>query len=364
MTDALFVSCAFVLAMLLTMVVRRLALRNNIVDRPEADPTRKVHERPIPLLGGLSVWAAFSITVAVVLLVAPERFVGGYLLPKHLVGLIVGGLFLMLGGYLDDRYGRTPRQQILWPLLAALVVLASGIGIEYLSNPFGDAVRLDRWSVTLFTLGETPYRLVILADLFAFAWLLVSMYATKFLDGLDGLVSGLATIGMVILFFLSGSDLVGQPETALLALIGAASFAGFLVFNFHPAKIFLGEGGSLFAGFLLGTLAILSGGKIATALLILGIPLLDLSWVVVRRLFLEHRSPFASDKKHLHYRLLELGFSHRGTVLVLYLITAIGGSATLFVHGRDKVAVLGLLAVTMAFFAAYVGLKRRRSAAP
>lgn len=352
--------CACILAVVLTTVVRRAAQRKGIVDRPDADPSRKVHERPVPLLGGFAVWAAFSITVLLVLVAIPDRLVGGYLLPKHLAGLILGGFFLMLGGYLDDRFGRTPRQQFIWPVLAALSVLVSGIGIGYLSNPFGDTLRLDQWSVTLFSFGDTPYRLIVLADLFAFAWLLVSMYATKFLDGLDGLVSGIATIGMVILFFLSGSDLVGQPETALLALIGAASFAGFLVFNFHPAKIFLGEGGSLFAGFLLGTLAILSGGKIATALLILGIPLLDVAWVVVRRFFLEHRSPFASDKKHLHYRLLELGFSHRGTVLVLYLVTAVGGSATLFVHGRDKIAVLGLLAVTMLFFAAHVGLKRRR----
>ena len=118
------------------------------------------------------------------------------------------------------------------------------------------------------------------------------MYTTKFLDGLDGLVSGLSVIGGLIVAGLCLFTKFFQPEIATISLIFAGACAGFLIFNFYPAKIFLGEGGSLFCGFILGTLAIISGGKIATTLLILGIPILDLIWVILRRLIGEHRAPW------------------------------------------------------------------------
>lgn len=352
---------AFILSIVLTIVVRRAALRNGIVDRPSTDPSRKVHHRPVPLLGGFAVWSAFAIAVLVLLLLRPDDLLGGFLLPKHLAGILTAGFFLILGGYLDDRFGRTPRQQIVWPILAALAVIASGIGIASITNPFGGTIPLDQWIANVFTVGNTPYTIVVFADLFALMWLLVAMYATKFLDGLDGLVSGISVIGMLVVFFVSQTSAVGQPETALLALIAAASFAGFLVFNFHPAKIFLGEGGSLFAGFLLGTLSILSGGKIATALLILGVPLLDVAWVVLRRIFRERRSPFASDRKHLHFRLLDLGLSHRAVVLLLYVLTAVFGMSTLVVRGSAKVLLLGFLVVMMACFAFVVTRLTRKT---
>ncbi len=350
---------AGVLALLLTPLIRRYGRRAGVLDRPETAPDRKLQRAPVPLLGGLAVYGAFLLTVFLVLLVAPDRLLGGYLLPKHLVGILLGGLLLMIGGYRDDRKPQSPRRQILWPIIAALAVIASGIGITYLSNPFGAPIRLDHWSLTLFSIGGVPYHVVLLADFFAFLWLLIAMYTTKFLDGLDGLVSGVSVIGMVILFFLSGSQLVGQPETALLAIIAAGSFLGFLAFNFHPASIFLGEGGSLFAGFLLGALAIVSGGKIATALLILGIPMLDVLWVIGRRLVVERHSAALADRKHLHFRLLDLGLSHRSTVLLLYCFTAVFGSATLFFHGKAKVIVLAILGIIMFLIAVLLTLRSR-----
>ncbi|MFH1171315.1 MAG: MraY family glycosyltransferase [bacterium] len=351
---------AFALSCFLTIIVRRFAFRHRIVDCPEQAPERKIHDRPVALLGGLAPYGAFLCTIALILLLQPTALLGGYLLPKHLLGILLAGLLLMIGGFRDDRRSRSPVSQLLWPITAAALIIASGIGIDYLSNPFGAPISLTHWQWTVFTVGDTPYHLVLLADLFTFAWLMLSMYTTKLLDGLDGLVSGISVVGMIILFILSMSRTVGQPETALIALVGAASFLGFLLFNFHPASIFLGEGGALWAGFLLGTLAILSGGKIATALLILGIPMLDVVWVVIRRI-VEGRNPLKyADRKHLHFRLLDVGLSHRQAVCALYVCSAVFGSATLFTQGKAKVLALLGVGIVMIILAIALVLRSRR----
>ncbi len=326
-----------------TFGVSKLARCFNIVDRPENFPERKIQTMPVPLLGGVAIFLSVLIVVCYYALFT-ERLLGGYLLPKHLLGILLAGALLMIGGFLDDKFNLKPHQQIIWPILAVLVIIISGIGIDYITNPLGGTIYLDTLKVKLFTWGGLPYHIVVWADLFALVWLLGMMYTTKFLDGLDGLVSGITTIGAVVLFLLSLNKEVAQPETALLSVILAGSFVGFLFFNWHPAKIFLGEGGSLFAGFFLGVLSIISGAKIATALLIMGIPILDVIWVILRRLFWEKKSPFkTADRKHLHFRLLDAGFSHRGAVLFLYCISLIFGVAALFLGSSQKLLALGTL---------------------
>ncbi len=331
----------FIFAVCATWFVRRLALRYRVLDIPLSN--RKVHMQPVPLLGGLAVIVAVVSGV----IVAWPALTGGYLLSKHLVGVLVAAGILGVGGVLDDRRNLSPQVQVLFPLLACLVVIASGIGVDYITNPLGGTVRLDQTHVVLFYWNGLPYGITVIADLFTVAWLMGMMYTTKFLDGLDGLVSGISVIGMLIIFGLSMTTAVNQPETATLSLIAAAAFFGFLFWNWHPAKIFLGESGSLLAGFLLGTLAIISGAKIATALLIMGIPILDIAWVVLRRLFIEKRSPFLADRKHLHLRLLDLGLSHRTVVIVLYTFTAVFGVTALFLESRTKVFALCVLGVVM-----------------
>lgn len=345
---------AFGLAVIFTFVIRKLALKWQIVDRPEFDIARKIQKKPIPLLGGLAIFLSFTLVMLGYALFS-ERVLGGYMLPKYLIGITIAGLLLMIGGFIDDKYNLKPQKQIFWPILACLVVIASGIGITYITNPFGGVMYLDTIKIKIFTLGNLPYHIVLLADLFAFFWLITVMYTTKFLDGLDGLVTGITTIGAIILFALSLNKEVAQPETALLAIILAGAAAGFLIFNFHPARIFLGEGGSLYTGFMLGVLAIISGAKIATALLILGIPLLDVLWVIFRRIFVK-KSPFLSDKKHLHFRLLDIGFSHRLVVIFLWFLSLVFGVAALFLGSKQKlltmlilVAVMILLAVILIF---------------
>lgn len=358
---AIVATLAFVLAVGLTPVIMTWARRHGVVDSPGTAPERKVHRTPTPLLGGIAVYLAFVVVTWGVALSTDWLF-GGFFLPKHLLGITLAGAVLMLGGFLDDRRNLRPGHQIWFPLIAALVVVASGIGIPYITSPFGGTFDLHQWSWTLLTVDGTPYQVVLLADLFAVLWLLATTYTTKILDGLDGLVAGVTTIGGIIIATLSLTKEVTQPETALLAATLAGAAAGFLVWNWHPAKVFLGEGGSTFTGFLLGCLAILAGGKIATALLILGIPALDVAWSILRRIFGKQRATNA-DRGHLHFRLLDAGLTHRQAVLLLYTVTAVFGSVTLVTRGEQKFyALLGLVAV-MAMLAAAVVIAYRKRAA-
>jgi len=350
--------CAFFFSFIFAFFIRKFSLRYNIVDDPAKRPASKIHDRPVALLGGVAIFLSFNLIV----LFSLKYLLGGYLLPKYLWGIFLGGLILMIGGFLDDKFNLRPKYQIIFPALASLTIIASGIGIEYITNPLGGIFYLQQININLFNLNDLPYKVTLLADLFTFLWLMGMMYTTKILDGLDGLVSGITAIGSFIVFFLSLSVEVDQPETAMLAIILAGAAIGFLILNFNPAKIYLGEGGSLFTGFMLGVLAIISGGKIATALLIMGIPILDLAWVIIRRLFKDKKSPFKSaDRKHLHFRLLDIGFSHRQAVLFLYFLITIFGTASLLLRGHQKLMALGVLFMVMIILGGFaVGLTLKK----
>ena len=355
----LFLLAGF-LSVLFTVLVKRMALRWQIIDQPTS--SRKIHRRPMPLLGGLAIFLAFAVAILLYLLWSDSYFTG-YMMPKHIIGILLGGLILMIGGALDDKYDLSPSKLIIWPVMASVVIIISGVGIDFISNPFGEAPRLDIINIEVFSWQGVPYFFTPLADLFTLLWILGMIYTTKLLDGLDGLVSGITVIGALVLFFLSLAPGVVQPETALLCIILAGAAAGFLLLNFYPAKIFLGEAGSTFTGFMLGTLAIISGGKIATALLIIGIPILDVGWVIARRLWYR-KSPFKSaDRKHLHFRLLDIGFSHREAVLFLYVISAVFGSAALMVEGKYKFIILLALFAFMFVLGIFLVVKSREKKA-
>lgn len=347
-------------AALAFLIARRIipyAKKKGIVDKP--GEIRKIHRTNMPLLGGVAVFLSFTATV-ILIIIMNKNFIQGYMLPKYIAGMTIAGLILMVGGYLDDKYNLSPLKQIIWPIMASIVIILSGIGIDLLRNPLGNSFRLDVINIKLFEYNNIPYYFTPLADIFTFLWLMGMMYTTKFLDGLDGLVSGILMIGAIILFFLSLTPSVMQPETAFLCIVLAGAFLGFLILNFNPAKIFLGEGGSSYAGLMLGIMAIISGGKIATALLILGIPVLDVAWVILRRLRYK-KSPFHSaDKKHLHHRLLEIGFTHRQAVIFLYLVSAIFGTIALYTEGKSKLISLLTLVVFMAILAIYLIFKEKR----
>ena len=335
-------TAAFVATVLCTPPVAWIAIHKDVLDRPSKD--RKIHREPTPLLGGVAVFIAIALAVFEAYTVG--WLPGSHIRTKFLIGMGVAGLLLVIGGVLDDIYDLKPWQQLLWPALASVIVIMSGIGVSVVTNPFGGVIRLDAFVIPVVTWDGLPYKLTVLADLFTFVWLMGMTYTTKLLDGLDGLVAGLAGIGGIILALVSLMRDVAQPDTAILAVAVAGAFFGFLIFNFHPAKIFLGESGSTLAGFTLGVLAIISGGKIATTLLVLGLPLFDAVLVISRRL-LTGRPLGLGDRSHLHFRMLELGYSHRKTVLFYYLVAALFGGSTLFLQGWQKVIALAIIFIIL-----------------
>lgn len=331
----LFLSAAAI-AFLLTFGVRALARSWNIVDRP-SDP-RKVHARPIPLLGGLSIYSAFTI-VTLVVLFSSDVLTSGEITRTHYFGFLAGGLILMIGGFLDDKHTLPPRLAIVAPILAAVVAIGAGIEVDKLTNPLGGILYLQGWQ----------------SDVLVFCWLLAVMFTTKFLDGLDGLATGVSVIGSLMIMLLALTAAYFQPDVALLASIALGALLGFLPWNMHPAKIFLGEGGSTFVGYLVGVLAVISGGKVATALLVLGIPLLDVVWVILRRLRAGGIKNIAKgDRKHLHHRLLDLGWGQRKIVLAYWTVAGAFGFAALFLQSQQKLVALGLLIVLMLMIAGFL----------
>lgn len=329
------------LTALLTLVVKKLAIRFNVVDKP--DNYRKIHKHPIPLLGGVAIFLGFF----VILFFIKEELIAGKLQYHHWLGFFVGACFLMIGGSLDDKYELPIKIQIIWPLLAIISVIAGGVGIDKISNPTDGLIFLDNLKITLWHLNDTAYYFVVLADIFTLLWLMGMMYTTKLLDGVDGLVSGITAVGGLVIFLFTTTTQYYQPDIAIASLVFVAACCGFLIFNWHPAKIFLGEGGSLLLGYILGVLAIISGGKVAIALLIMGIPILDVAWTILRRIY-HGKNPFKfADKNHLHHRLLSLGLGQRKTVIFYYLMAIIFGGSALFLQSTEKFYALLLLIIIM-----------------
>ncbi|MCX6795349.1 MAG: epoxyqueuosine reductase QueH [Candidatus Falkowbacteria bacterium] len=330
---------ALILSASLVPVLLFLSFRWGILDQPNE---RKIHHKPTPLLGGLAIFFSFFI----VLLISRGHLFPSALSAHHWIGFFSGAFILVLGGILDDKYNLKPRWQIIFPILAVVAVLCGGIEIPKISNPFGGLIYLN-WSF--------------LSGALITLWLLGMMYTTKLLDGVDGLVSGLGVIGALIIFLFTISTRYLQPDIAWAAWIFAGAALGFLIFNWHPASIFLGEGGSLLIGYVLGVLAIISGGKIAIALLIMGVPILDVAWTIIRRLA-KKKNPFRfADKNHLHHRLLAAGLSQKQTVLVFYALAFFFGLSGLFLQSRGKVIALAIVFVLMFVLVAFLSrLKTRK----
>jgi UDP-GlcNAc:undecaprenyl-phosphate GlcNAc-1-phosphate transferase len=293
------------LALAFTPIVRRTALRLRMVDRPNA---RRVNTRPIPRGGGMAIAAAFLLVAApFVVLNETTDWVPTPLNIEigDLVALFVGGLAAAVIGAIDDFFDLRARWQLTGQVLLALAGVALGVAITVVNNPFGPGViRLAPFSV-----GFTVFYIVGMIN------------SINWIDGLDGLSTGIALIASVTLGLISLTTQVSQPLIAVLCFALAGALAGFLRWNFHPAKIFSGTTGVQFVGYTLAVLSVLGSAKVAVALLVLGVPIIDTFWIIVGRLS-QRRSPFSPDRSHIHHRLLDLGLSHRDTVLVIYAICA------------------------------------------
>lgn len=326
-------SLALVLTALVTPLIRRLALRYNIVDRPSE--ARKIHSRAVAYLGGLAIFIGF--VVVTILSLAPSR---------QLTALLVGCSILVIVGVVDDIRGLSPWVKFGWQFLAAGIALAGGIGITSFTNPLGGRVVLDHWKYAV-DLGGLRFHIAPLANGLSLLWMVGLANTINFLDGLDGLACGVSGIAAMIMFALSAGSRVHQPGVALLAIILAGAAFGFLPYNFYPARIFMGDSGAYFLGLALAMLAIYSGAKLATATLVLGFPIVDALWAVTRRLW-RRTSPFRADRGHFHHLLLDVGMNQRQAVLTLYAVSAAFGIVALFAGSFAKLVTLVILMFLMA----------------
>ncbi|BAM48162.1 glycosyltransferase family 4 protein [Amphibacillus xylanus] len=294
MTYIYAVLICFGLSLILTPLVKKLAFRIGAVDHPNK---RKVHQTIMPRLGGLAIFFSFVIGI---LFFQPD---GQYELP-----IALGAILIMIVGIIDDKYQIKARYKFIVQLIAALIIVLSGLEITYINFPFGHVIEFGYLS--------TPITIL---------WIVGITNAINLIDGLDGLAGGVSTIALLTIGGLAIS--LGDIFVALISFLLVGSTLGFLVFNFYPAKIFMGDTGALFLGYMIGVLSIL-GFKNATLfslivpIAILGVPILDTLLAIIRRAV--HKKPlYSPDKMHLHHCLLNLGFGHRQTVILIYCISAL-----------------------------------------
>lgn len=338
---------AFVLTLLGVVIALRFFPKLGLLDKPQKYGLKRA---PIPYSGGLILFAVFLALVLVFLN-----------LEKHLVGVLVAAGMIVLMSFLDDRYGLSPFLRLGVQILAAVTVVLSGIGIAAVSNPLGGTIFLDTWQIPL-QFGEAVYIFTVFADLFTILWIVAMINTMNWLDGIPGLTSGISTIGAGVMFLLAirpNFHYIDQTEAAILAVIVAASAFAFWWFDLHPPKILMGDTGSMFLGFMLAILAIFSGGKIATAFLVMGFPLLDFAWVIARRL-LKRQSLFKGDLYHFPHRLMRAGFTERQSAFLIYAICVLFGGTALFLGSSQKLVAIGVMVVLMGLLGTFVVLRGRR----
>lgn len=334
MTNLLAFLTALILAFGITPVVALwLSTQKSLPAIPRA---RDVHTTPTPRFGGLIIAGIFWLSIVGLWLVNREllhftdqTFWG---VDRNLLGLIIGTMIIVGLGLVDDWRGLKPGWKLVGQSLAAAMLPLFDLRIQWLANP----------------LGGLNLELVPVVDGFLIIiWLVLMMNVLNFLDGLDGLAAGVSSIALLTLYLLALAPFVSQSALAVLLIPLLGATLGFLPWNWHPAKIFLGDSGSQLLGYLIGAAAIISGGKLATAALVLSLPILDAFWAIIRRLF-AGRSPFAADKDHLHHRLLALGLSQPQVVAVLMTTAAVFGMIALSSRTAGKLQALIGAALLMA----------------
>jgi UDP-GlcNAc:undecaprenyl-phosphate GlcNAc-1-phosphate transferase len=322
---------AALLALALTPVVRRIAIQIGMVDVPER---RRVNTRPVPRAGGIATMTAFVLVALVAIGVNDQLAIVPWpiLIDRpELIALFAGAVAAALMGLIDDYLQIRARWQLVGQLLLAVWAVALGIGVGSLNDPLGPGtIRLEGWIGAVVTVF----------------WIVGMINSVNFIDGLDGLSTGIGLIAAVTLGIISLTTTVGQPFIALICFTLAGALLGFLRWNFHPASVFAGTSGVLFLGYTLALLSILGTAKVAVALLVLGVPIIDTFWIIVRRIA-TGRTPFSPDRGHIHHRLLDLGLTHTQAVVLIYAMCVGLAGLSLVLSGTGQIyAFLGLFVLS------------------
>lgn len=324
----------------LTIPTIFLAKKFNLVtDEKKRYHPAHTHQGIIPRGGGLPIYLSIVITSLIFLPIN-----------KIIFGVLLSSFFLVVIGLLDDYYDLSPYLRFFANLFISALVIGFGLGIPYISNPFGGVIRLDLWQIPINFLGK--HSIWVLADFLAIIWLTWTMNMVNWSKGVDGQLPGFVSITAIFLGFLSQRFTVHDiniQSVALLSFIVAGAYLGFLPFNFYPQKIMPGYGGGALAGFMLGILSILSFGKLGTAILILSVPMIDAFYTIIRRIK-NKKSPFRADWGHFHHRLLEIGWGKRRIAVFYWLIALILGVSSLFLKGLEKLIAFITTGVILLIF--------------
>lgn len=328
----LALAVAFLISFSATPIVIALAKKIKAVDVPK--DARRVHKKPVPLIGGLAIFYGFIVSVMCFAVI-----------DKATMGILIGSVIMVTVGVIDDMNVLSAKVKLLFQIMAAAVAVYFGIEIEYIANPFAafigpEYINLGLWSIPL-----------------TMVWIIGITNAVNLIDGLDGLAVGISSIASVAL--LSLTLLSRNLNAAILMAALAGAGIGFLPYNFNPAKIFMGDTGSTFLGFVLACVSVQGIMKMyaiisfAVPVLILGLPIFDTLFAIIRRA-LTGKPIMSPDRGHLHHRLLDMGFSQRQTVAILYTLTSILCLTAVVMSIKDTLralvlvfAVLGIILVSI-----------------
>lgn len=329
-----FLFALFISALVSPLVIRLYRSKGWLSTHNEQRPLKNTHEETVPRGGGLVIIT--SILLASLLFLQFD---------SYLIVIMSGALILAITGFFDDLFDIHPVTRLLAGLFVALLVVGSGIGISYVSNPLGEGVvSLQTLQVPVEFFGRTR-SIWILADLFALFFILWNMNIVNWSKGVDGQMPGFVSIAAIIIGILSFRfiDDPTQFNTAQLSFIVSGAYAGFLIWNWYPQKIMPGYGGGALAGYFLSILAILSGAKVATALMVLAVPTADAIFTVLRRIR-AGKSPFWGDRGHMHHKMLDvLKWSKRRIAVFYWASSLILGLLSLYLNTTGKLITIGLV---------------------
>lgn len=321
----------FITSILITPLVKNLAFKIGATDKPNQ---RKVHEKIMPRLGGLAIYISFIIGF---LILGPDK--------PYAIPILIGGTVIIITGILDDMMELSAKIKFGGQLIAALIVVFfGGIQLEFIKLPFGGELN--------FGFLDIPITIL---------WIVGITNAINLIDGLDGLAAGVSSIALLTISGMAVS--MGDGFVSVLGGILLASTLGFLVYNFHPAKIFMGDTGALFLGFMISVLSLLGFKGVTVVsliipIIILGVPISDTFFAIIRRIV--HKQPIsAPDKSHLHHCLLRLGFTHKQTVLIIYAIAAFFAlAAVIFSQAKiwGAIVLVAVILILIEVFAEKIGL--------
>ncbi|GAA0469266.1 MraY family glycosyltransferase [Alkalibacillus silvisoli] len=304
---------ALITALVMTPIVRKIAIKYRIVDSPDE---RKMHTEEKPYLGGIAI---FSGVMVAYIMFWPSH--------EHQLAIVIGAFIMLLTGFFDDLFNLRPVYKLAGQGLAAVMIVSSGLLIERINIPFFGEIELNNLSIIITII-----------------WILAVSNAINLIDGLDGLAAGVTSIALTAILIMSFID--GNFAAAFLAIILIGSNLGFLYYNFNPARIYMGDSGSLFLGYMVAIISMLGLFKnvalfsFIIPLMVVAVPIVDTFFTIIRRLK-NGESVMTADRKHIHHQLIDAGLSHRGAVLVIYLFSALFGAlAILFGYSTLGASIL------------------------